>query len=161
MAEALPQPADIKASFNLGGGENLRKSRLGTQMIDKKLQVMRATYDFAVEGGAIQAHNLKDVDGKDAVLPDNAVIMKTIVDVITAPTSGGAPTISLGANTGVDLKALTAIASYTGIVAAIPVGTAATAVKTTAKRTLTATIAVATVTAGKFHVWVEYYVSED
>ena len=87
--------------------------------------------------------------------------MQATFDVITTPTSGGSPTIAFGANTTTDLKAATAIATYTGILAGVPVGTAATAVKTTAERTLTATIATATVTAGKIHFWVQYYVSAD
>lgn len=160
-AAGLPQPVDVRNLANYGGGGNLRKIQLGTQLVDKKVQVMKALYSYAVQGGSTAASvNLKDVDGKDAVLPDNAVITKVIFDVLTAPTSTGSATIAFGANSTTDLKAATAIASYTGLVAGIPVGTAGTSVKTTAQRTLTATIGTADLTAGKINVFVEYYISD-
>jgi hypothetical protein len=114
-----------------------------------------ATYDFAKHGGAVGTVTLDD-----AVLPDNAIITQVWIDVITAPTSGGAATIALTAQSAADLKAATAIASYTGVVAGVPVGTAATAIKLTAERIVTATIATAALTAGKLKVFVEYIQSE-
>lgn len=123
-------------------------------------QILRARYDFSIQGGAIGAINLLDDNGKAAVIPDNAIITKVLVDVITAPTSGGAATIALGANTTTDIKAATAIASYTGIVACVPVETAASCVKTTADRNVVATVATAALTAGRFYVLVEYIVTE-
>lgn len=123
-------------------------------------QILRAKYDFSISGGAVGAIQLLDENGKPAVIPSKCIITKVLVDVITAPTSGGAATIALGANTSTDIKAATAIASYTGIVACVPVETAASAVKTTADRIVTATIATAALTAGKFYVMVEYIVSE-
>jgi hypothetical protein len=159
-AAGLPQPAAVKTIANLGGSEGLRKIQLGTQLVDKKVQVMKAKYDFAVQGGAIGSVNLVDVDGKDAVLPNKAIIKQVIFDVITAPTSGGSATIAFTANSAADMKAALAIASWTGIVAGIPVGTAATSIKLTAQRTLTATIATAALTAGKINVFVEYYISD-
>jgi hypothetical protein len=132
----------------------------GDELILRKKHVLRALYDFSVSGGAVGAISLLDENGKAAVIPNKAIITDSMIDVITAPTSGGSATIALGANTTTDLKAATAIASYTGIVAGVPVGTAATAVKTTADRTVTATIAVAALTAGKFYVMVEYILSE-
>ena len=50
--------------------------------------------------------------------------------------------------------------TLSGVVAGIPVGTAATAIKLTAERTLSVAIATAALTAGKFIVHVEYVVSE-
>lgn len=117
--------------------------------------VIDAVYDFAVLGGAIATINLQN-----ASVPNKAVVIGGFVDTITVPTSGGAATISLGLNTTTDLKAATAFGSYTGIVALTPVFTAATAVKATAQRTVTATIAAATLTAGKFHVALFYVVTE-
>jgi hypothetical protein len=159
-AAGFPQPAVVEKILNLGGAEGARKVQLGTQITRKKKQVMRAQYDYAKQGGLISTINLKDVDGKDAVLPSKSIITNVVIDVLTALGSGGSPTLALGANTTTDLKAATASSSYTSILAGIPVGTAATAVKTTAQRTLTTTIAVASVNAGKFDVFVEYYLGE-
>ena len=132
----------------------------GDELVVGKKQILRALYNFATSGGAIGAINLLGDDGKPAVIPDNAIITKVLVDVITAPTSGGAATIALGANTTTDIKAATAIASYTGIVACVPVETAASCVKTTADRNVVATVATAALTAGRFYVLVEYIVTE-
>jgi hypothetical protein len=95
--------------------------------------------------------------------------MSVIVDVVTAVTSGGSATVSLGCNGTTDLLGATAKASLgTGLVAGVPVMTAATAVKivsgsgtatTIIRRNfsaiaqeVTASIAVAALTAGKFYV---------
>lgn len=116
--------------------------------------IAKVQYDFAENGGAVGAILL------DLVLPDNAVIWDGFFDVVTAPTSGGSATIALGLNTATDLKAATAIASYTGIVALVPVGTAAAAVKLTAERQLTLTIATAALTAGKINIFLNYYIGD-
>lgn len=125
----------------------------------REIRSLMATYDFSVLGGAVGSVNLKDANGMDAKLPENAIILDSLIDVITAPTSGGSATIAFTAQSAGDLKAATAIASYTGLVAGVPVGTAATSIKMTADRTLTATIATAALTAGKINVYVEYVYS--
>lgn len=134
--------------------------QMGHEMILRRKHVMRALYDFSVSGGAVGAISLLDETGKAAIIPNKAIITNVYIDVLTQPTSGGSATIALGCNTASDIKAATAIASYTGIVAANPVGTAASAIKMTADRTVTATVAVAALTAGKMYVMVEYILSE-
>jgi len=74
-------------------------------------------------------------------IPDNAIILDGMVDVLTtfSDDDGDASTISIGVNTGVDLVAAIAISDGSdpwdaGLQAIIPLGTAATAVKTTAAR---------------------------
>jgi hypothetical protein len=131
----------------------------GTELNGTK-NLMKAVYDFEELGGAVGDINLVDDEGNAAVLPDNAIIHQVIFDVVTAPESGGSATIAFNANSAGDMKAATAIASWTGIVAGVPVGTAATCVKLTAERTLQATVATAALTAGKINVFVEYFVSE-
>lgn len=108
---------------------------------------LATTYDFAVNGGAIGTIELP------GEIPDNAIITKCIVDVHTAPTSGGSATVALGLNTTTDLLAATAIASVTGVV--IAKDTAA-AFKLTADRKVQVTIAVAALTAGKMAIVVEW-----
>jgi hypothetical protein len=150
--------ADAKLYLNKMNS-TAQKIQLGS-VLQNQRGALRATYDFAVQGGGIGTVNLKDADGNDATLPDKAIVTQVYVDEVTNVTSGGSPTIAFGANTTTDLLGATAIASFTGIIAGVPTGTAATMVKLTAARTLTATIATATVTAGKLNVFVEYVVSE-
>lgn len=119
--------------------------------LDELGGTVKCTYDYDVHGGAVGAIELP-LD-----LPDNAIIWTGVADVVTAPTSGGSATIALGVNTATDLKAATAIASWTGLVALVPVGSAATAVKLTADRTLTLTIATAALTAGLINFFLQYF----
>jgi hypothetical protein len=129
--------------------------------IDRAKNVIRATYDFAVQGGAIGSVVLKDREGNDAKLPAKAIITRSFVDVITQPTSAGAATVAVHAESAADILGATAKAS-------LPVGqltgkqdnTVANFVKTSVERKLKADIAVAALTAGKFHVFVEYVLSE-
>jgi len=118
-----------------------------------------ATYDFASDGGAISAISL------DVIIPNNAVIWDGYIDVVTTCTSGtDAATIAIHAQTANDLVSAVAISAATdwdaGLRATIPVGTVASGIKLTADRTITATIAVEAVTAGKFHV-VLFYITTD
>lgn len=119
----------------------------------------KATYDFAVHGGAIGAHKL------GVRIPDNAIITRSYYDVITTATSAtDAATIALHAQGANDIVTATAISGVgniwdAGLHEGIQVGTAATMVKTTAEREITATIAVEAVTAGKFSLIVEYVVT--
>lgn len=133
--------------------------RLGS-ILQGQVGVIRCTYDFAIQGGAIGTVNLRDPDNALATLPDKAIITQVFIDEVTNVTSGGSATIALGANTTTDLLGATAIASFTGVIAGVPTGTAATMVKLTAARTLTATIGTAAITAGKLNVFVQYVVSE-
>jgi hypothetical protein len=151
---------DLETSINSGSNlPSMQGEKVGTQMLRNCLQVMIAQYDFAVQGGAIGSVNLLGLDGKAAVLPQNAIIADSLIDVITPCTTSASGTIALTAQSAGDLKAALAAASYTGLVAGIPVGTAATSIKMTADRTLQATIATGAITAGKFNLIVEYYYS--
>ena len=117
-------------------------------------RVVKAQYDFATLGGAVGDISL------GVVIPVDAIITDVVIDVLTAPTSGGAATIAVKAQTAADLLAATAIASVTGILQGVPTaGTIASAIKTTAARTVTITVAVAALTAGKFNVLVKYVLS--
>lgn len=124
-----------------------------------RLAVGFAALNAATSGVALNLSNS---------LPINAIIKNVYADVSTAfvdnGTSGNAntSTISLGANTGVDLKAAVALSGYTtGIKAGVPINTAATMVKLTAARIVTATWTHGTgdstaLTAGQMNVYVEY-----
>jgi len=120
----------------------------------------RAVYDFAVDGGAVSTItpviNMK--------IPSKAIILGGIIDIITTLTSGGSATIAVGTSAGsstTSLKAALAVASWTaGLLAIVPVFTAATMVKLTAEGQITVTVATAALTAGKFGVQVQYLLGE-
>jgi hypothetical protein len=137
-----------------------QKVGLGDLIHQNKSAVL-AIWNFAVQGGAIGDITLVDSDGNNVVLPNKAVVTNVLVDTITGVTSGGAGTIALKANAAGDLLGTTAKTSVAaaGLVAGIPVGTAATAVKMTADRTLKMTVATAALTAGKIAFLVEYHLS--
>lgn len=137
--------------------------------ISEVMNYKRGVYDFAVLGGVQSVLNLKDEQGITCVIPNASLVTSVIFDFITAVTSAGAATMSFGLNSAVDLLAATAKASLTGLLAGIPVGTAATAVKVasgttlvqranfaTAGKLLTTTIATADLTAGKCYVHLQF-----
>lgn len=152
------------------GGEFVRGRKLS----------FKGVYDFAFQGGAIANINLYDARTAPTsgppiksngfsplVLPYNFIVMLALIDVITAPTSGGSATIafSTGASNN-DLLTATAIASLTGLVATTPVGTAASAIKigsaVTGSQGVIPFIKVqtATLTAGKINVHFEGFLGD-
>ena len=82
------------------------------------------------------------------------------MDVLTAVTGAGA-SVGVNSEAAGDLVAAAAIVgapwSTTGLKAIIPVYSAATAVKMTADREIKVAITGAAVTAGKFRVYVHYF----
>lgn len=136
----------------------------GTNVVkveSKNIQLGSSLYDFGSSGGAISA-----IDLLGDSLPDNATITRAFYEVLTAFTSAGAATVAFGVTTD-DASGLLAATAYnnaafnTGYHDFIPDNTAANfTTKTTAARSLIATVATAALTAGKVRVWFEYVVSE-
>jgi hypothetical protein len=124
------------------------KAKLGTKLRQHGVAV--AVYDYSKDGGAVGTLSLP------VKLPLGAIITDVKFDVASTVSSLGSATIAFGANTTTDLKGATAFASWTGIVAGVPVGSAATAVKLTNDRAVTMTIATAALTSGKINALVEY-----
>jgi len=124
------------------------------------LQLAIATYDFAVNGGAIGDISLT------TKIPDNAIIWDSFIDVVTTLTSAtDAATVAIKTQAANDIVSAIAISDVgnpwdAGVHAGIPVGTAAAAIKMTAERIVTATVAVEALTAGKFHVGLLYAVTD-
>jgi hypothetical protein len=114
--------------------------------------MLKCTYDFAVDGGAIGDINL--IGATD--IPSGALLRDAVINVLTVPTSGGAPTIAIYAESAADIQAAAAISgapwSTTGYKAASALKAGANPIKTTAARDIKATIATATLTAGKFEI---------
>jgi len=156
--------AGVKAAefdLNRAAPGAMQKHQLGSLVTQQKKMVLKGVYNFAVDGGAIGTKTLKGADGKALKLPKGAIVSDCLLDFRTATTSGGSATISFGTGQATnDLKSALAVASGTGLVACIPVGTAATSIKMTADRTPSISIAVAALTAGKVSVLIEYWMSD-
>lgn len=138
------------------------KHRLGSNVIKEQVRMMKGTFDFAKYGGLTGTYTLLQANGQPAVLPNKAVVVDCLLDVITAGATAASGTIAIGTGQATnDLKAALAAASYTAtLIACVPVGTAATAIKMTADRTMTATIATGAITQLKVNVLVQYIISE-
>ena len=120
------------------------------------LFAVRGTYDFAVDGGAIST--ITPVLG--FTLPIYSVVYGGLINVITPGTTGASGTMAIGTSAGsssASIKAALAAASYTGILATIPICTAASAFKMTAAGNLQVVIATGTFTAGKWDIMLEYF----
>lgn len=118
-----------------------------------------ALYDFSVNGGATSTISL------GVTIPDNAIVLEVVSDVLVAPTSSGSNgTIRLNVPTDGNLNlALTAdgAASTTVPVYHDPnTGSSVLPKKTTAARALSVTIATSALTAGKIRYLVRYVVGD-
>lgn len=119
--------------------------------------LVKCVYDFTKNGGAIGALNLPDDHGNQLILPAGTILVRSFLDVITAPTSGGSATVALSSGEGAaDVLAATAIASVTGFLTGIQDGTTTHMIKLTAPRQVQMTIATAALTAGKFNLFLSF-----
>lgn len=119
-----------------------------------------ATFDTAVTANkAIGSHGL------GVYIPANAVIMGGFIDALTTATSAtDAATIAVKVEGTGDTVAAIAISDATnpwdaGLHAIKELNTAATMIKTTARREINVTTAVEALTAGKFNIVLRYVVS--
>ncbi len=111
-------------------------------------------YEFALDGGAVG-----DIVLRGDTLPSGAIIVDALIHVDTAVTSGGSATLAIKTEGAADINAADAVSgapwSTTGAKRADFTATTAP-IKTTAARSITATVATAALTAGKFTVVVWY-----
>lgn len=117
------------------------------------------TDSSGVSNTTIAAH------GTGVYIPDNAIITKVHIDVITTFESAtDAATMAISALGANDIVSAVAISTGTpwdaGQQAAIPVDTPATSIKLTAEKEIVVTVAVEVLTAGKMVIFVEYMQSE-
>ncbi len=124
--------------------------------------VVKATYDFSVLGGAVGTLVLLGDDGLPVIIPDNAIIKQAYFEILTAFTStGNNGTIALQSNAAGDLLAtVDADTLITGMNDGIPVNTAATMIKLTADRQLKMVIATNAILTGKMDLFVEYVLGQ-
>lgn len=111
-------------------------------------------YDFATDGGVVG-----DITLRGNTIPSGAIITDALLHVDTAPTSAGAATIAIKTEGAADINAAALISgapwSTTGAKRATFTATTAP-IKTTAARSIVATVAVANLTAGRFKVFIWY-----
>jgi hypothetical protein len=119
-----------------------------------EVKSITAAYDFAVDGGAVGDIVLRGIDASGNSVPAGATVITGWVDVATAVTATGG-TFALKLEGTADLLA-GAASITTGRKSIIPVGTGATAIRTTATRSITATVATAAATTGKLTVTLIY-----
>jgi hypothetical protein len=128
----------------------------------RRLKEAKGEYDFAVDGGAVGTIVLRasadDALGND--IPAGSVITGGYIEVDTAVTSGGAATLGANSEAAGDIFGAIVVSgapwSTTGRKSIIPAATGVTSVKTTVRRSLAVTVAVAALTAGKLRVVVFY-----
>ena len=116
-------------------------------------QILRATFD-AADSGAIGTNSL------GVTIPDNAIVYDGYIDVTDVLTGTGVlATCGIKMNADDDIFAADTVTNAfkaVGIVATVPLGTAATAVKTTAARAISVVVGTEPVTGGTFTVVLEY-----
>ena len=155
------------SAVNVGNGSDLGEdcqNLLGRQVWTGALAVkcglgpvsgskhVHVVWDFAKDGGAIGAYNMGHV------VPDNSIVERAFFEVITEPVSSGSTaTVALSVESANDIKTATDEDSLTvGLYEGVSTGTMATAIKTTANREITLTIASEALTAGKIVLYLDY-----
>ena len=117
------------------------------------------TYDPVVHGGGIGSHGL------NITIPAGMIVVDGILDIIRsfAASSGSSsssgssgapatPTLAITVEGAGDVLTATAVGSLTaGLKDIVPVGTAATSIKTTVERTVTAVVAATAFGSGKLN----------
>jgi hypothetical protein len=121
-------------------------------------RVCRASYSFAVDGGAVGTIALLGATS----IPANALIVGGALVIGTALTSAGAATAALQVEAANDVVAAAVVSgapwSTTGRKSIIPAFTGATTLLTTVARDVSLVIGTAALTAGAFDVYLFYIV---
>ena len=128
--------------------------------IANSIKMAKATYSFAVSGGAVSTITLPGAD----ILPNGAIVQDVVIDCTTACTSGGAATfavtgggITVTGGTPIAVGAAPFLAGTVGRVGVAGVITTGYPVqKATSTAPLKVVIGTAAITAGVFTVYVYY-----
>ena len=128
--------------------------RVGVGIAGGRKKIAVGLYSFATDGGAVG-----DITLRGDAVPSGAIVTDSWINVDTALTSGGAATVAIKVEGAADINAADAIsgAPWSSTGAKRGDHDADTApIKTTAARSIVATVGTAALTAGKFSVYVEY-----
>lgn len=117
--------------------------------LDDYVNMYVLSWDFARDGGAIG-----DIAFRGPQIPSGFRITSAFLETITGLTGGSNATIAIKLNAANDILSEVVLTNFAaaGVDPGIPVGTAATAVKATANRTVYLTVGTAALTAGKMRV---------
>ncbi len=159
---SVPLPIVVKQMLNSSSTAAPIMS-LGTQVTEKKLNVLRCVYDYSVLGGLSgSTYKLKDASGGDCVAPKGAIVKRAYIQTITT-FSGGL--IRIGGNVDNDLLASTAghllVSTAPGLTIGAPIATVATMYRVPQNEALTLSVGGASnLSAGKLNVFVEYFLGD-
>lgn len=161
-AHALPDPRNAEFRMNNGPASGGPGVMLGYQVVSSRVSLLKCVLNVAVSGGSsTTAIKLRAVDGSICDLPKNSIVVDSLIDVITTPVTSGATTIAFGAGASTSsIKTATAKASYTGLLAGVPVGTAATSFKLAARSDVIATVSGQALSTGKINVFLYYLLGD-
>ena len=121
-----------------------------------RLKMAVGEYDFAVDGGAVGTITLRGGGVLGGGFPSGAVVVNGYIEVDTVLTSGGAATVAVGSEATGDIQAAAVVTGAPWSTTGRKQVAFSGAKTTTGTRALTATIAAATLTAGKFRVVILY-----
>lgn len=159
----LPSHSKVRAYGNqlVPGGQ---AAQIGSWIVDHKVHVTKASYSVLKDGSLVGGvtYALKGVDGKAAVVPAGAVIKGALVDVIMPITGSAAITAGLGVKAAGDVWAQQALSTLGGSIAVkTGVPSSVLPIKLTVDKNVSLALGgTGFVTAGKFNVLIEYYLSD-
>lgn len=163
VALAIPLPAEVEYVLN-NTVNPPPEVKLGSQVTQKKVNVLKAVYDVAVLGGASGSSKvMRDAAGGKAILPKGAIIKQvTIQTPTTLVASSGTPTISFGVESAsTDIKGANNVATYNaGLVAGIQTGAAATMTRVPADYPVGVKVNTNNLASGKVVLFIEYYLGD-
>lgn len=155
---------DAEFKLNQSNAGAMQSTLLGTAIQKMRMHSLKCVYDYSLRGGGPGSINLKTVTGSNCVIPNKGIIRDVLIDVVTAPTSGGSTAIAVSSGqVTADLLVAASYSGFTGLMPGVPVGTAATAIKMTADRSPVIVLGQnggVALTAGKLNVHIQYQISE-
>lgn len=163
----LALSSDVLLSYESGAiRKQVDAGNLSVSLVGGTTQVLTWKYDYSVDGGTIGTKILKDINASAKNI-NNAIVLRGWVEVLTAVTSAGAPTVSVGTTADVDgfrtatLKGSLTIGAILPFDGALVHNGSVTGIadvahtRITAATNIVAAVAVAALTAGKFNVHLE------
>ena len=141
----------------------LRDGAVSPEKLDSKMRkTIKVEYEVTADGGSTGSKTLKDLENAAAAIPAQACIIGAHYEVIVPFTASGAATIALGYS-GVTnaFKGATAFNHADYAEDSFKAATNSVPIKVTAEKSILLTIAGGTLTAGKMHIWVEYFEGSD
>ncbi len=168
-AVAVPSAARLKSKLN----QSIVSSdgslfRMGDQLTNKKIQVMKVTYDATKKGatgeslGLQSNHLLKDVDGAYATIPSGALIKSAWIDITsTVRPANQVGRLCFQLQSNCDVKGAEVAQAYqtngsTSFRQILPVN-GSTVYRLTADRIVTAIVSGGTLTGGTMNLFIEYF----